>query len=120
MKRTLIFYLLGILCCLASLSVQAQTYYVSSVSGNDSNSGLSETQAWKSISKVNTEMSGISPGATIRFKRGEVFIGQLNVTVDNLTIGAYGAGDKPLIRATRWLGSGWMVGENFFPDPKTL
>ena len=100
--------LLTTLLCLASLSGQAQTYYVSS-SGSDSNSGLSAAQAWKSISKVNTEMrNNIATGATIRFKRGETFIGQLNVTVDNLTVGAYDAGDAPLIRATRWMGKNWV------------
>jgi parallel beta-helix repeat protein len=98
---------LTLMLCLASLSVQAQTYYVSSSSGNDSNSGLSAAQAWKSVSKVNTEMRNIAAGAAIRFKRGETFIGQLNVTVDNLTVGAYDAGDAPLIRATRWMGTNW-------------
>jgi hypothetical protein len=110
MRRTLTFWILGALCCLASLSAPAQTYYVSS-SGNDSNSGLSAEQAWKTIGHVNARMDQLT-GATVLFERGQTFIGQLSITADGLTVGAYGGGNKPLIRATRWLPSGWTSAGN--------
>ena len=114
MRRTLTFWMLGALCCLASLSAPAQTYYVSSQSGSDSNSGLSAEQAWKTISHVNAQMDQLT-GTTVLFERGQTFIGQLSIRADGLTVGAYGGGNKPLIRATRWLPSGWTsTGNNLW------
>jgi hypothetical protein len=44
------------------------TYYVKST-GSDSNSGLSDALAWKTISKVNSQT--FSPGDTILFNCGD-------------------------------------------------
>lgn len=98
----------------------SQIYYVSPT-GQDSNSGRSSAQAWKSINEVNRRMSSLPLGSTILFERGKTFLGQLNVTIDNATIGAYGSGSQPLIRATRWL-SGWTsLGGNIWQvSPPTL
>jgi hypothetical protein len=35
--------------------VKATTYYVDATNGNDNNDGLSESNAWKTIGKVNSE-----------------------------------------------------------------
>jgi hypothetical protein len=63
----LLFVLIHCLC-------NAATYYVSS-SGNDSNSGLSVANAWRTISKLNT--IDFSPGDFVLFEGGTVFPGNL-------------------------------------------
>ena len=51
------------------------TYYVDSVSGNDANSGTSESYAWRTLNKVNQVV--FKPGDQILFKSGCTFVGQL-------------------------------------------
>ncbi len=78
----------------------AATYYVDATGGNDSNSGLSTSTAWKTIAKVNA--SKFSPGDQILFKRGATWREQLTVLSSGssgnpITFGAYGSGTKPKI-----------------------
>ena len=47
----------------------AATYYVDATNGQDTNTGLSETNAWKTIANVNG--SSFKAGDQILFKRGE-------------------------------------------------
>ena len=80
----------------------AATYYVNATNGNDTNNGLSPEAAWKSIEKVLNWY--YLPGDEILFKRGEVWMGCLDFnqpgTPDKpIKIGAYGTGNKPIIRA---------------------
>ena len=87
---------------ITSQTFAQNVYYVDAINGNDQNDGLSETRAWKTISKVND--SSFNPGDSILFKRGETWNERLNPT-DNtdgasgspITFGAYGSGDLPLI-----------------------
>jgi len=97
------------------LNVSATNYYISSSGGNDSEDGMSESSAWKSLDKVNASMSVLQPGDRLLFKRGDVFFGSLNITksgtIDRpITIGAYGSGARPLftgsIRITGWRNEG--------------
>ncbi len=86
----------------------AATYYVDATGGNDTNSGISEATAWKTISKINSR--SFSPGDFILFKRGETWRGQLSVSSSGsagspITFGAYGTGDKPKILGSLNLGS---------------
>ncbi len=88
------------------------TYYVDATNGDDSNNGLSDTAAWKTISKViNT---GLNPGDKILFKRGEVWreqlIPQSGDETGYITYGAYGTGNKPLLlgSVTRNNVTNWM------------
>jgi len=88
----------------------SKTYYVSN-QGDDSNTGESPNDAWKTIDKVDDEMrnSGvIDEGDDILFRRGDVFISSGGdaalITRDNggtyndwMIIGAYGTGKKPEI-----------------------
>ena len=83
----------------------SKTYYVSN-DGDDSNSGISPNDAWKTIGKVDNEMRNggvIEQGDDILFKRGDVFIGISGdaalITRNNggtfddwMVIGAYGTG----------------------------
>lgn len=88
--------------CLCSL-LKATDYYVKA-SGSDSNTGLSDAQAWKTITKVNSEWSAgkFIPGDAIYFNKGDTFSGTLTVassgsSLANITIGAYGTGLPPVI-----------------------
>ena len=82
-------------------------YYVSSL-GDDSNSGLSERQPWRSIDRVNAAQ--LLPGDSIWFRANQTFSGNLCLVkvrqrrtdeAHVITIGSYGSG-----RATINAGSG--------------
>ena len=71
-------------------------YYVKTA-GSDSNTGLSDAQAWKTITKVNTVWAAgtFAPGDCIYFNRGDTFYGTLTITESgsssaDITVGAYG------------------------------
>ena len=92
-----------ILCLLfTSLTYAQQTYYISS-SGNDANSGTSESRPWKSMAKINSVSFG--PGDKILFKRGDRWGQELlprssGSPGKSIVIGAYGSGNKPIIAPT--------------------
>lgn len=84
----------------------ATIYYVSN-SGNDSNDGLTEQTAWKTLNKVNTKMSSFNSGDVIAFKSGDEFYGNLIISkVKGLTFTSYGFGNKPIITGGRQI-TGW-------------
>jgi parallel beta-helix repeat protein len=88
-----------------------KTYYVNSSTGDDDNTGLSPTQAWKTIDKVNK--SAFLPGDSIMFKRGRTWREQLTVPSSGtsgypITFGAYGTGAKPSINGGNILTS-WSL-----------
>ncbi len=78
----------------------SQTYYFSN-SGDDS---YTEEQAqdsstpWKSLDKLNS--LSLSSGDTILFKMGDTWHGQININVNGITYGAYGTGNKPVIKGS--------------------
>jgi hypothetical protein len=84
----------------ASVS-SAATYYFDADGGNDLNSGMAPDQAWRNLSKANSH--AFQPGDQILLQRGDSFTGKIYLngdsgTADNpIIIGAYGAGDDPLI-----------------------
>lgn len=60
--------------------VQAATLYVDAQIGNDRNSGLSSTSAWRTLDKVAQESNnrkvrklGFAAGDQILFRRGQTF-----------------------------------------------
>lgn len=76
------------------------TYYVSSSTGSDQNSGTSESVPWKSLTKV--DATTFQPGDTILFKAGDAWTGQLwpkgsGSSGAPVQINAYGTGAKPRI-----------------------
>ena len=75
-----------------SLVVRSGKIYYLSLDGNDSNSGLNESNAWKSLNKVNDAVSSgiIVDGDTILLKRGDKYRGYLNIEANDILIGAYG------------------------------
>src|SRR5690554_4778639 len=84
-------------------------YYVSSSSGSDSNSGTSESSAWRSLDKVNGFTQ--KPGDQILFKRGDSWNGTITVNASGtsgspIVYGAYGTGEKPKIYGSEVI-TGW-------------
>jgi len=106
--------------CFITLSalVTAADYYVSS-SGNDLNTGLSESVPWATIAKVNSVFSTLQPGDRILFKRGDTFYGTLvikrsGISGSPITIGAYGSGSKPVITGFSTLSEWTNEGNEIF------
>lgn len=94
-----------------SSSCWAATYYVDNVNGNDTNSGISTSLAWKNISKVNA--SKFLPGDQILFARGQTWREQLSpssagASGNLITFGAYGSGNAPIISGSNVV-SGWSL-----------
>jgi len=94
---------------------QAKNYYMRS-DGSNSNTGLSDAQAWKDFSKL--EAAAFVAGDTIFFKRGQTFVVDAILYTEGGSVGnpvvftAYGIGAKPIITS---YGSvpGWNVSGNW-------
>lgn len=96
-------------------SGMATDYYISN-SGNDSNTGTTPANAWRSIDKLNASFAFIKPGDNIFFKRGEVFFGTVRISVSGrqglpVSFGAYGNGSDPVITGFASI-KGWIKKEN--------
>jgi len=94
-------------------------YFVKNA-GDDAKDGLSDANAWKTISKVNG--SSFSAGDTISFNKGDTWREQLVPPSDGssgspITFGAYGTGADPIIDArilqTTWTLYNWLSGWNY-------
>ena len=85
---------------LLSFSLCAQNqYYLSSSTGNDNNNG-SQTQPWKTLSKLSNISLG--PGDTVYFKKGDTFRGHYVVDGSGaegnpITFTSYGSGNQPIL-----------------------
>lgn len=76
-------------------NVEGNIYYISNT-GDDDADGKSPQTAWKTLSKLQFEFSNsLQNGDCVLFNRGDVFRGNINVTKDNITLGAYGDEGKP-------------------------
>lgn len=78
-------------------------YYVDSILGSDTNDGLSQDTAWKSLSKVSSK--AFNPGDVVKFCSGRSWSGQLRVTSSGLSnspilITDYGEGSSPIIMSS--------------------
>ncbi len=113
-KRTL----LSILIIHFSMLSFAATYYVSSI-GNDSNSGLTTSQAWKTLAKVNA--TTFKAGDQVLFQKGDAFYGSITIINSGsagnpITFGAYGTGANPIISGftpvTAWSNLGNNIWES--------
>jgi hypothetical protein len=76
-------------------------YYVSS-DGNDNNNGTSTSTSWQTLSKVSG--GSYNAGDLILFKRGDIFVGRLDVPSDGssgspVVFSSYGTGANPVIDA---------------------
>jgi hypothetical protein len=91
-----------VLCCIVlSQFVSANTYYLSAW-GNDNNSGLSASDAWRTIQKLNT--IDLQPGDSVLFQGGYSFPGNIYLDADDagtaaqpVFIGSYGTGKATIL-----------------------
>src|SRR5665647_3772078 len=106
------FFLLPLI--IFGLTANATNYYISS-SGNDANNGTSTSTPWKTLNKLNSYFSSLTPGDNVLLNRGDVFYGSITVNKSGtagspITIGAYGTGAQPVItgftRITGWVNEG--------------
>jgi hypothetical protein len=92
--------------------IATPTYYVDNISGNDSNSGTSQTAPFASIAKVNS--LALLPGQTVAFKSGDEWHEMLNITRSGtanapITYTSYGAGAQPIISAADLTSTAWTL-----------
>lgn len=78
-------------------------YFISSA-GDDINDGLTEASAWKTMAKVETEITSADAGKVIAFKKGDtwnerLYLNNVDGTSGNeIIFTSYGNGDKPIIK----------------------
>jgi hypothetical protein len=94
--------------CAQSISVGASSsdlgysgppsWYVDSVGGNNANSGRSPSAALATIAQLLTET--ILPGQALCLARGSTWREMLTVPANNVTVAAYGSGNRPLLDAS--------------------
>lgn len=105
-------------------SAEAHTFYFSSSDGNDHRT-VKEAQnpatPWKSLDKLNSYYSSLSPGDSVLLKRGDEFYGTINITSSGtkdlpITISAFGTGAKPIIsgfsKISKWVARGNGIWES--------
>lgn len=95
-----------------SATADSAVYYISS-NGNDSNSGLSTSAPWQTISKVNAMSNSFAAGDQILFRKGDSFFGELKITKggvsgSNIVFGSYGTGEPAEFTGIK-LVTGWSV-----------
>ena len=59
----------------ALADVQARTFHVDAVRGDDAQDGLKPETAWRSLTRVNR--ASLAPGDQVLFRRGQAWRGQL-------------------------------------------
>lgn len=97
--------ILTILALLISTYVSALNYYVDAVSGNDSQTGTSALQAFKTLAKA---QSVLVNGDNLYIKAGTKVYGSLRLLKkNNITISTYGGSTRALISGYTILG-GWV------------
>lgn len=109
-------FILALCGALLILPIQllAATFYVDSISGNDSNNGLSEASAFQSVSHVNSLT--LTAGDSVLFRRGQSFDGVLDVNESGsgsapITFGAWGSGEDPTVYEISLSGDYLVVGD---------
>lgn len=100
----------------------SQTYYVSA-SGNNT-TGLSPTNAWQTIAKLNSMFSIIGPGDSVLLHGGETFTGTIRVTTNGssgapIVIGSYGTGKATISGLTPLTGWTLSTGNVWVCTPST-
>jgi len=106
-----LFLLLSSFISLLSVTpLYAATYYVDATLGKDTNPGLSEATAWKTIAKVNA--SRFLPGDSILLNKGETWRETLTIPSSGsagniIKFGTYGEGAHPIISGSDLITAGW-------------
>jgi hypothetical protein len=82
-------------------AASTHTYYISSSTGSDSNSGTSSSSPWATLTKASTVT--LTAGDSILLKSGDTWTGQTltpqgsGTAADPITISSYGTGAQPAI-----------------------
>jgi parallel beta-helix repeat protein len=113
---------LGILLLCAGVPGRAATYYVSSISGNDSyTTAQAQNQAtpWKSMAKVNSFWNSLNPGDTVKLQCGSIFtsalyVGKSGTAGKPIVLTTYGTGSAPLLTGFVSMGTWTSVGGNIW------
>ena len=101
-------------------SSTASTFYLSAT-GNDSNSGRTTDQAWRTLARLQTQIStsGLQAGDQVLFARGATFAGKLALTSQQqgiaatpILFGNYGTGDAPVLSGLSTLANWQALGNN--------
>ena len=98
------FLLLLVSLCISGI-INANNYYFSSSTGDDSRTS---TQAqnpatpWKTIGKLNSFFNSLNAGDNVYFQRGDIFYGTITINRSGtlgspITLSAYGTGANPVI-----------------------
>lgn len=99
MKKLFISFAITMVVSLFNIAICYATDYYISNSGSDSNSGTTQSQPWKTISKVNS--FNFAPGDVINFEKGGIWREQLIPVSGNssgyIKYTSYGNGEKPLL-----------------------
>jgi len=78
-----------------------RTFYISSINGNNRNSGTSEDSPWETLDKIGE--INLQPGDRILLEAGSIFNGYIHLknvsgTTENpIVIDKYGTGERPII-----------------------
>lgn len=80
-------------------TIKGTVYYVSEKSGNDSNSGLTQDDAWQTTKAVINAQ--LKEGDAVLFERGGLYRTGTVDMVSGVTYGSYGVGEKPIICGSR-------------------
>ena len=122
-NKTIVVAIFSMLVCLSTFPVNAALYYVDDEAGDDDNPGTSPSNAWRTVSKVNSV--SLEAGDSVLFKRGGVWREQVVIsqsgTHDNpIRYASYGLGPKPVIDLSQrvdnwepWNGSIYVANVNF-------
>jgi parallel beta-helix repeat protein len=100
----------------------AATYYVSNT-GNDSNSGLTTSLAWRTLAKVNA--TTFKAGDQILFQKGDAFYGAITIKNSGtsgspITFSAYGTGENPIITGFTTVTSWTNLGSNIWESTNAV
>lgn len=112
-----ILFLLFVLHTGCTTNNQSKIYYISP-NGDDNNTGLTKSCAWKSLERINRDT--FQPGNTILFESGGVWNGQLRPLGSGergkrITISSYGKGNKPVINIGESAGAGIkLIGQSWW------
>ncbi len=84
-----------------------------SAQGDDGADGRTPETAWRSLGKLEAELAQVAPGQRIAFRRGDEFHGSLRIgrpgaAGSPITLGAYGAGPRPVLTGLARV-SGWTA-----------
>ena len=110
-----------ILILIACVGVLRSTDYYIKNGGNDGNTGLSDAQAWATLSKIASAFSGDQSDTNIYLKRGSVFREMITFQTSTggtsghpWTIGAYDTGDDPKIMGSEQISTWTDQGGNIW------